>query len=279
MKCAITVFVLILFTSVLFGQQTEKFFDEHGLQGTLLSHGDRSDSLLSKNGVYQLSWRDLAEDSIRTFFAKGSLKNHLPDGKWTWREGIWSYEVRPGSNDEPRFNTFGKRVIWDAQFVHGKLEGPWQVKLEQINKQGEVLSNLLTLTAKYRSAVLNEKLIIDDRRLLAGNVYFELPVNALGEAHGVWLMRYPAVNDSDTLLITEERHYETGLLYKVVQHYPDSSYTNLLEREWQFLEHRRQHKDTSELRIGSRAFREDGYAGISQNLLRHYVEHFLFSGW
>lgn len=279
MKKAIAVFTFLILTSVLSGQQIKEIFDEHGLQGKLFYNGERSDSLLPNTGIYQLSWRDLAEDSIRTFFAKGRLENHRPDGKWSWREGIWRYEVRPGSNDEPLFSTFGKRVIWDAQFFKGELEGPWRVKVEQVDKKGEVLSNLLTLTARYKSALLHEKLIIDDRRLLSGNVYFDLPVNASGEAHGLWSMRYPAVNDSDTILITEERHYESGLLYKVVQHYPDTSYNTLLEREWQFLEQRRQVKDTSELRIGARAFADDGYAGTSQDLLRQYVQQFLLGGW
>ncbi len=279
MKYAITGLTFLLLTSVLLGQQTQEFFDENGLQGTLLYYGDRTDSILPETGIYELSWRYLAEDSIRTYYAQGSLKNHLPDGKWTWREGSWRYEVRPGSNDEPRFSTFGKRVIWDAQFSKGELDGPWRMKVEQLNKQGEVLSDLLTLSARYKSAVLIEKLIIDDRRLLAGNVHFELPVNAAGEAHGLWSMQYPVVRNSDTIRITEERHYETGLLYKIVQHYPDTSNTILLEREWRFLENRRQQKNTSQLRIGARVFADDGHAGFSQDILRQYVQQFLIGGW
>lgn len=279
MKHLIAGLTFVFLTTVLLGQQTKEFFDEHGLQGTLRYHGERTDTILPETGVYELSWRDLAQDSIRTYYAKGNLKNHLPSGRWTWREGFWKYEVRPGSNVEPRFSTYGKRVIWDAQFNKGVLEGQWRSRVEQVNKEGEVLPDLLTLTARYKAGVLNEKLIIEDHRQAFGKIQFDLPVNETGEAHGVWSMHYPVVRDADTIRVTEERYYETGLLYKIVQHYPDTSHSTLLEREWRFLENRKQQKDTFNLRIGRHAFEEDGYDGRSQVLFRQYVQQFLIGGW
>lgn len=282
MKHVLPGFALLLLTSPVIGQETKEFYDEHGLQGTLRYSGGsdhRADSVLPQSGIYKLSWRDLAEDSVHTYYAEGRLKNHLPDAEWTWREGRWRFEVRPGSNVEPRFTTFGKRIVWQTQFTKGEMEGLWQVRLERVNEEGEVFSDLLTLNGRYESGVLVEELTIEDHRSNVVDIDFKLPLNDFGEAHGTWSMKYPVVRNSDTISVTEERHYETGLLYKIVQHYPDTSYTTLLEREWRFLENRKQRKDTFNLRIGRHAFEEDGYAGRSQVLFHEYVQQFLTGGW
>lgn len=259
-------------------QQTEEFFDEHGLQGSIEYRGTLSDSLLPERGNFELSWRDLEGDSVFTFFTKGRLYNHVPTGQWTWREGRWQYAVRPGNNVEPLFDVFGKRVTWQATFKNGKLHGAWQAVAETIDKTGEVHKNALRVKTNFNEGTLQRSLEIIDNRPPEAMIEFKLPLNDRGEAHGKWLFTYPAGRLS-TVMCTEERYYENGLLYKIVTHWPDTSLTEIRERESAFLANRKNGIDNAPLQMGDYAFHEDGVPGVTQDLFDDYMNRFLLGGW
>lgn len=260
------------------GQQTQEFFDIHGLQGTIKYSGSLSDSLLPERGNYELSWRDLEGDSVFTYYAHGRLQNHEPVGPWSWREGRWQYAVRPGSNVEPLFNAFGKRVIWSTTFKNGARHGAWQAVAERINEQGEKQEGLLRVKAFFNEGRLHRNIEIVDHTRSEAVVEFKLPLNDRGEAHGKWVFTYP-VRKGSKLVVKEERFYENGLLYKVVSHWPDTSLTEIREREASFLTNLKNGIDNAPLQLGGYAFHDDGVPGAAPDILESYLNRFLLAGW
>src|SRR5690554_4301066 len=103
--------LLISLHFTLLSQQVTVFNDAYGKQGEIRQVGNYLDSILPKNGKYEIRWREIDSTSLRTYLVRGTTKNHLPAGKWTWEQAEWNYSVSPGNTIRPVFQTQGQRML------------------------------------------------------------------------------------------------------------------------------------------------------------------------
>ena len=267
------VFFGIHFTSL--SQQVTIFNDSYGKQGEIRQTDSYVDSILPKNGKYEIRWREIDSTKLRTYLVKGTTKNHLPVGKWVWEQAEWNYTVSPGNTIRPVFQTAGQRMKWEGSFNEGSAEGKWVFKLDSINGDGVTSRSLLSIEmqlskGKPTGSILMEDKFSTQRYMLKGNC----DVN--GVARGSW--NYEYINEQNEQ-VKEVHVYNSGLLTEVQTTIGGQQYIHLLERNVEFLNNKKRYDQTGEIRIGDARFEVDEYKGLASELLTLFLNDYYLKGW
>ncbi len=269
--------ILCLFLYLdLYAQNTKQFSDAYGLQGEVKFSGEWVDTMLPKQGNYQLKWRNVSANELTAFLAKGRLKKFKPEGNFQWEEATWNYAIQPGTTLFPAFIATGNRYAWNANFSEGNATGLWKFSLDSINAAMQILQRKIQIQAQYNNGNIAGSIAINDYRK-------EQPFtlngmcDASGFATGKWIFQF---TDSITKEpVREERFYEQGLLTEVKTITKDTVVAvsfDMLKGQLQAIKN-----NTSGLnfRIGDEVFYDDGASSTGIKMLNNYVSDFLLAGF
>ncbi len=270
-------YLLLLFFlvgSMAQAQNTQRFFDSFGLQGEVKSRGTWTDTLLPEKGNFELRWRELSAQYLKTFAAKGNLKNHAPNGNWLWEEGEWNYTIEPGKTLSPNFNTAGKRFLWEASFQNGKPQGLWKLNIDSVNSNMQIQKKGLQIQATFESGLIAGKFSISD---VENNFSLTGFCDNDGFATGIWIYQYR--KDPSEEIIKEERTYEQGLLLEIKTTTKDGIEHKNFELVKIQLAALKSAEENPGFRIGAHSFDNDGTPSTANEFKNHYFNNLFYSGF
>jgi hypothetical protein len=270
--------ILFLLTLTEVQAQSQKLFhDTLGLSGMVKYSGIWYDSLLPKQGNYELSWRTSSEGMLSTYFSKGRLKSHMPEGRWTWEQADWDFAVKPGSSIIPEFMASGERKIWTANFLNGQAHGNWVFTLDSLIQGKTTGKELVQIQGKFDQGRISENFTIKDNRpetsfMLTGQTDKD------GVATGKWIFKFKENPNSE--IVTEERIYEKGILTEIKLIKRDTvQYIIAFDDVKRILSELQQTKEPLPYRIGPDDFETDGYESKGKDLMKAFLFHFFNEGW
>lgn len=276
MRYLISYLLVFLFLSnVAFGQNIKSFTDKFGTQGEIRYSGVFSDTILPKSGRYELRWRDVDSNNLRTYLVRGNLQNHLPHGKWTWEQADWDYTVSAGSTIRPIIQTKGQRISWAGTFNRGIAQDKWIFKLDSINSEGKsngtfLIIEIHLINGKPGGNISIENTIPGTSFSLKGQCDNE------GIAKGIWSYEY--INKNGTR-VKEIHTHKQGLLLEVQTLMGTTKSTRTFERNVDFLKNKALYDSTAEIRIGDARFEIDEYGEMSAQLLLQQFNTYYLKGW
>ncbi len=256
-------------------QNTKQFHDAYGLQGEVNFNGEWSDTLLPRNGNLEIKWRELNNSLMKTYFAKGKLINHLPEGRWQWDEADWQYTIEPGVTIAPKFNSSGKRASWEARFANGQPQGEWILNIDSVRNVLKIEKPGLSIRATFDNGQITGRFTVTDKR--DGSFSLTGMCDRDGFATGKWTCSY--LDGHTRKPVTEERTYQQGLLTEIIITKNGKKETTSLDLTKAQLAALSEATEMLHFRIGDYAFDEDGYPGISQTALQHYLHNYFFKGF
>lgn len=267
--------LLLLFafalSKVASAQHKKEFFDAFGKRGEIVAASPILDTVLPLSGLYELRWRTIDSMNLQTSFVKGKLKNHKPDGVWTWEEGNWSYSILPGASIRPVFSSSGCRTRWHVNFKNGLINGQYKVVVDSVFSDGKTRSPLLNFEVNIINGVPTGNFTVKQQ---LENVTYQIrgAFNKSGVAHGVWT--YEFINNKKAS-VHEEHLYSDGLLTDVWVtengkrlHKPFLLNTNFLAG-----------KLRNETRIGTHRFEHSEYASFDADRTEEIFQKFFGMGW
>lgn len=186
-------FILILCLSNLmsdvYAQKQEVFYDNFGIQGKVNYQGEWLQNQFPEFGPYAFSWRNINDNKLSTFYAKGQLKNHQPNGVWLFENGLSDFQIQNAQGITSEFINQGTKHQWNGQFNNGIAHGKWIYIVN--NFQNKVLNN--RPITKLEQEFSNNKLIgnfvwfFDDN---GQKIQIKGQCNSNGEAHGTWHIEF-----------------------------------------------------------------------------------------
>lgn len=253
----------------------KKFNDIYGLQGQILYLGNWSDTSLPSQGNYELKWRDLNENYIKTYSAKGNLKNALPQGKWTWEEGYWSYSIEPSNQLIPLFKSTGIQTSWKGNFADGLPNGKWIITVDSIISDKKT-KPFITASIHYSNGKAVNYFTLEDKSV---SKPFKLQgyCDAEGQATNTWIFDYPS--EDSLLKLTEQRTYIKGILIEkqiiqngktIVQKTFDENKTLLQEIA---------DSVNPYLTLSNAVFFTDQDSNYTSQLYQYYLDKYINAGW
>lgn len=265
----------------------KEYFDAYGLQGSVGYRGAWPvDSAFPEKGAYTLKWRHLQADTLRTYLAKGSLRGHLPHGKWSWQQADWNFSIEPGSGIEPRFATEGEEQFWEGQFVDGAASGAWVYRFSMLNPalsartQGQATGRRgyhIEVKSTLKEGQMRGAWSVHDRNP-ENEVRIDGRCNDQGEADGKWTYTYHRYGEA----CREERIYERGVLLEVRRINAKDTVVVSLSNRHAILK-ANQSEDTLSHSlftvVGDSAFAEEEVNCKATRLLKHYLDDHLLKGW
>ncbi len=267
--------VFLFLPDVAIGQNIKSFTDKFGTQGEIRYSGVFSDTILPQSGRYELRWRDKDNNNLRTYLVRGSVQNHLPQGKWTWEQADWNYTVSTGSTIRPIIQTIGQRMSWVGSFVDGSAQGRWTIKLDSINAEGKSKGTYLTIETQLNKGKPSGSIIIENT--IPGESFsLKGQCDNEGVAKGSWTYEY--VNSNGTK-VKEIHTYKQGLLIEVQTLIGTEKSTRTFERNADFLNNKTMYDSTTEIRIGDARFEIDEHGEISAQLLLQQFNTYYLKGW
>lgn len=266
--------ISILFSTsflCVFAQQTTTFEDQFGKQGVVSHEGTWSDSLLPKEGRFDLKWRStLNNDSLITYLAKGRLSDHMPSGSWTWEEASWDYTVEIGNSILPEFSTTGIHHIWKGAFKAGVPHGKW------IYGQGSPILRIerrdtpLRIEVGFKNGVVNGEVIINDKRS-DNEIVITGHTDANGIVTGTWEFNYFC--EVSQQVTTEIRKYNNGILTERILNRDTIVYLDAISKLKQIQE------GDSSIVLGEKKYLKDIEESKGVELLSEYMNEYFLKGW
>lgn len=266
--------IAILFSTIAFfafTQQTTTFQDQFGKQGAVRHQGEWNDSILPKEGRFDLKWRtELNNDSLITYLAKGRLKDHRPTGEWSWEEAGWDYTIEIGNSILPEFNTRGLHRVWKGAFREGVPHGKWIYGQGEPVLRPERSNTPLKIEATFKNGVLSGAFKINDKRS-EDDVVISGFTDTKGIASGTWKFNY--FSEKEQQLKTETRIYVKGILTTRILNKDTIIYHDAVEK-LKLIEQ----GDTA-IVLGEERFLSDDVISRGAKLLSGYMNAHFLEGW
>jgi len=269
-------FLVIFFSFIsVWGQNVKSFTDLFGNQGEVRFSGTYSDTVLPKNGRYEIRWRDVDSTTLRTYLVRGNTKNHLPHGKWKWEQADWNYSVSPGNTIRPVFQTSGKRMIWEGEFVNGQAQGKWIFNMDSITADGKSNGVYVKMEMDLSKGKPVRNVVIENK-IPGQNFTLKGLCNDKGIASDTWTYEYM---NPKGIPVKELHVHRQGLLTEVQVFEGGNKKTRVFDRNVTFLKNKTLYDSTNEIRIGDARFEVDEYGGRASQLLHDHFNDYYLRGW
>lgn len=256
-------------------QHMKVFEDELGIKGEYRFSGTYSDTVLPKQGMLDIRWRELTDGRLKTYRIKGQTKEHLPVGKWLWEEAEWDYKVNAGAGIGPQFQAKGERMKWEGIFSAGQPEGKWTFNLDSISGNGKLMRSLMKIDVQFKKGKpVGTLSLIDD----IGPYGLKLKGNcdAGGVATGIW--EYTYKND-EGVTVKEEREYKQGLLIGIRKTEGGNRTELNYDKNSRFVAKGEQPAFSDRSRVGDIRFEQDEHGGIASELYHEHLVQYFQRGW
>jgi len=213
MKAYTLTFCIFSLVYTVAAQHTKQYSDEFGKKGEIRTSQPFSDTLLPREGRFELRWRAVDSTVIQTYYATGITRQHVPHGRWRWEEASWTYGIVPGTSIRPAFETRGLRTLWEIGFQQGVPHGKWTVTRDSIDENGKSGTPLLQFAMTYTNGLPTGVFTLEKK---SNGTHFSVKGNLdkYGRAHGTWQYLYGA---NEAHATKEDRIYQSGLLLEVRQ--------------------------------------------------------------
>lgn len=262
---------MALFSHLGLGQNTKQFFDAYGKRGEIIAASPILDSILPKSGAYELRWRTIDSTVLHTSFAKGRLRNHLPDGFWTWEEASWAYTIIPGTSIRPNFTSEGLRTRWQVNFKNGLPSGKYTVVTDSVFSDGKTSEPLMKFEVNLMNGVPIGEFIVEQK--IGSMTYrFQGSLNAQGIAHGKWSFGYM---ENRKLSVREEHIYNNGLLTSAWELLDEERVITSFQTNLDFLDK----KLYAETHLGLHRFQRPEYVSPNSLNTANLFQQFFTNGW
>jgi hypothetical protein len=265
-------FFILIFENSTFAQKQQKIiFDDFGNQCELNFFGNLYDSILPKNGAYELRCSKKTDTTFKTFVVKGKTKNHKPHGLWTWEEADWTYSIEASSSIRPNFKAFGIHSVWKGNFIEGEAYGNWTLKSDTLFDNGKSSKPHLEISFNFE-----KNKVVGDFKILSiiNNQSYMLKgkTDKNGTVEGLWKLNYTMGGNQ----ILEEFNYKNGLVIDVKT--IDKSKTNklLFQENIDLLSSNLKNK---EQKIGDSTFYKNEFQSFSTDLYDLILQDFFEKGW
>lgn len=270
MRSFLIVFIC-LFAHLGLGQHKKEFFDTYGKRGEIISVSPVLDTVLPKSGAYELRWRTIDSTVLHTSYAKGRLRNHLPDGLWTWEEATWDYTIIPGTSIRPNFTSEGLRTRWQVNFKNGLPNGKYMVITDSVFSDGKTSEPLMKFEVNLVNGVPIGEFIVQQK---IGRMTYQVQgsLNANGIAHGKWDFGYL---ENRKLSVREEHIYNNGLLTSVWELIGEERIITSFQTNLDFLDK----KLYAETQLGLHRFQSPEYISSNSVKTANLFHQFFAKGW
>jgi len=209
------VLIYCLLPTFIYAQKLNEqlYYDDFGLQGRVHYSGEWTADKLPHTGAYKLSWRELKEDTIETFFCNGKTLKHLPTGQWQWQQGIWHSSYAPGSSIFPEVKSSGLIYTWIGNFRNGLPHGIW-IYTADSTASAEITQTLINAKAQYNFGALSGSFNI---KVSKPNYVIQLDgeTDINGLSTGIWTIQLIKGNEKKIL----KHKYINGLFVNSIYEY------------------------------------------------------------
>jgi hypothetical protein len=264
----------VLFTFLLGSlnaQHVREYRDEFGKKGEIRTTKPFEDTLLPRDGRFELRWRSVDSTAIHTYHAVGQTRQHNPQGKWRWEEATWKYAIVPGNSIRPAFETNGIRTQWNGEFQLGVPHGKWSITRDSIDGNGQSGTQMLHMEMTYNNGIPTGTYIIE-RRINGVHFHLKGTLSKMGLAHGSWHIDYASHGHEIT---KETRTYHNGLLLEVRTTTGEHTTVKTFAPNQAFV----QGKPVNHSRIGSLHFEQDEWGQFAGEEITELTNLFIGSGW
>jgi len=267
---------LFLLPFIADAQSVKTIEDDLGIKGKIRYSGVYSDTTLPQQGPIEIRWRELENNTLKTYRVQGQTSNYQPVGKWTWEEAKWSYKINVGNSIHPEFKTKGERMKWEANFYNGIPEGKWSLTIDSVHSTGVSFERLMRIDLNYLKGKPSGVISMEDN-VGSNKLRLKGQCDNDGIATGMWTFTYKTPNGN---LVKEERIYQKGLLTEQRMNEGTTKTVTRIEHTINFLEKENGNKELKgATRIGDQLFQQDELGGIVTELFHENLHNYFLKGW